>query len=109
MARSVVTRNATRDYVDSAALAAHLREVEGDDAVVGALGRLDALYPQDNGESVMCQLAKQFAEPLPYDFEGDAFKELRGLVPPWTSWEAALASLRDVAVEIEIARARTES
>jgi len=105
----VVSRNATRDYVDSAALAARLRELEGEGAVVGAFARLDALYPQANGESTLRQVVKQFADPKPYDFEHDAFEELRGLTPPWTSWEAVLAALREVAAESEIARAKPDT
>ncbi len=101
----VVTRNATRDYVDVAALAARLREFEGDIGITTALLRLDTLYVQENGESVTRQLAKQLSEPLPYDFEREALAELRGLAAPWTSWDVVCTTLRELAAEIEVARA----
>ena len=100
-----VTRNATRDYVDIAALATRLRELDGPRAPIDALLSLDALYPQHNAESAIRQLTKQLAEPRPYDFESDAFGELRGLAPPWTSWKAVVASIRDLAAELAIAHA----
>ena len=100
-----VTRNATRDYVDIAALASRLRELDGPRAHVEALLSLDALYPQRSGESAIRQLTKQLAEPRPYDFEREAFRELRGLVPPWTSWEAVIVALRELAAELAIAHA----
>jgi hypothetical protein len=43
-----VRRNATRDYLDVAALSDQL----GDEAAVQALSTMDALYPQASGESV---------------------------------------------------------
>jgi hypothetical protein len=100
----VVTRNATRDYVDTAALAARL-DSANEDAASQSLAPLDELYPQENGESVLRQLAKQLAEPLPYDFERGAFEELRGLMAPWDSWDFVEASLRELAARIEIRRA----
>ncbi len=79
----VVTRNALRDYVDLCALA-HLA---GPRYVV-ALRRIDELYPQTGTESVLRQLAKQLAEPLPYDLvPGEAeLRRYRDLRPPWDDW-----------------------
>src|SRR5208282_3959744 len=51
----VATRNATRDYVDAAALAERLRELEGSESVTRSLLQLDRLYPQDTGELVSRQ------------------------------------------------------
>jgi hypothetical protein len=101
----VVTRNATRDYVDTAALAARL-DGSAEGTASESLAPLDALYPQDNGESVLRQLAKQLADPLPYDFERGAFEELRGLKAPWNAWDFIEDSLRNLAAKIEIQRAR---
>lgn len=82
----VVTRNALRDYLDFAALAAGL----GAD-FVRAMRTLDALYPQPPGaETTRRQLMKQLAEPRPYDFdpehEAHALSAWRALAPPWTDW-----------------------
>lgn len=79
----VVTRNKTRDYLDTAALADQL----GRPDAVAALGSMDELYPQDSGESVLRQLAKQLAEPLPDDLDDVDLTKYRELKAPWTSWD----------------------
>lgn len=90
----VVTRNAVRDYVDLCALA----KASGA-GYVRALSRLDELYPQDSGESVLRQLCKQLAEPRPYDLaEGQRqLAEYRGVQPPWQDWEHVRAVAQDMA------------
>lgn len=82
----VVTRNATRDYIDLVALCARL----GDKAALDALRTMDRLYPQDSGESVLRQLCKQLAEPRPYDLGSVDLKRYKGLRPPWNRWEAVV-------------------
>lgn len=90
----VVTRNAVRDYVDLCALA----QASGK-GYVRALSRLDALYPQDNGESVLRQLCKQLAEPRPYDLADgqQQLVEYRGVQPPWQDWGHVRTVLQDMA------------
>ena len=63
----IVSRNTTRDYIDTVALADAL----GDDRATEALRSLDTLYPQENHSSVLQQLAKQMAQPCPYDQNPD--------------------------------------
>ena len=60
-------RNATRDYLDLAALAAHM----GIESAVEALWRMDEYYPQRNDDqwAVRTQLIMQFAAPSPYDLD----------------------------------------
>ena len=58
-------RNATRDYLDIAAMSRML----GDDGVRSALEKFDAYYPQPNGASPLQQLANQLSNPLPFDLE----------------------------------------
>lgn len=74
----VVTRNATRDYVDFCALADKLGE-----QLVDALRPMDKLYPQDTGETVTRQLCKQLAEPKPYDLDDCDLSQYRGIQSPW--------------------------
>lgn len=93
----VVTRNALRDYLDFAALAAGL----GAD-FLGAMRPLDDLYPQPpRGETTRRQLMKQLAEPRPYDFdperEGHTLHAWRALTPPWTDWDYTLEFCRRLA------------
>jgi hypothetical protein len=77
----VVTRNATRDYVDFCALAA-----KAGDGFTDAIRPMDRLYPQDTGETVTRQLAKQLAEPKPYDLGDVDLARYRGLRSPWNAW-----------------------
>jgi len=58
-------RNATRDYLDFAALADHM----GSEGVALALQAFDRPYRQGNGESPLQQLQVQLANALPYDLE----------------------------------------
>ncbi len=78
----VVTRNKARDHLDTCALADKL----GPASTIEALISLDALYPQESGETVTRQLCKQLAQPLPDDLEGLDLAVYRDLQPPWTSW-----------------------
>lgn len=77
----VVTRNATRDYVDFCALATKLGN-----RLVDALRPMDELYPQNTGETVTRQLSKQLAEPKPYDLDRTDLGNYRGIQPPWNDW-----------------------
>jgi len=74
----VVTRNATRDFVDVCALAERAGE-----SFVAAVRPMDRLYPQETGETPVRQLAKQLAEPRPYDL-GDV--RLARYRHPWDDW-----------------------
>ncbi len=77
-------RNATRDYLDLAALASH----QGFDAAVAALTAMDDLYPQKNGDTwaVRTQLVKQLADPRPYDLDSVDLSEYKGIRAPLNMW-----------------------
>lgn len=83
----ILRRNATRDYIDFAALAHRL----GEEAAAAALAGFDRLYPQDNCESALQQLQAQLANPLPYDFEDTNLAEYKDLAPRWHDWPAVKA------------------
>jgi hypothetical protein len=78
----ILKRNATRDYLDFAALADRL----GPQATARALERFDDLYPQRSGESALQQLQVQLAHPLPYDLEQTHLAEYKQLNPKWHDW-----------------------
>ena len=78
----ILKRNATRDYLDFAALAERI----GPDRVKRALATLDQLYPQTNGESALQQLQVQLANPMPYDLENTDLREYRRLHSKWHDW-----------------------
>jgi len=79
----ILRRNATRDYLDFAAMFATMEDHDA----VSALRPFDALYPQSNGESPLQQLQIQLASPLPYDLEGIDLSEYKQLAPKWHDWE----------------------
>jgi hypothetical protein len=78
-------RNAARDYLNLAALAAHM----GIDAAGAALWCMDELYPQKSGGGwvVRTQLIMQLAAPPPYDLDTVALAEYKGVHPPFDRWE----------------------
>jgi hypothetical protein len=78
----ILRRNATRDYLDFAALADHL----GFGLAAEAFCSFDRLYPQPSGESALQQLQIQLANPLPYDLEEMNLAEYKHLDPQWHDW-----------------------
>ena len=83
----LLRRNATRDYVDFAALADRV----GDTATVAAFERFDRLYPQDNGESALQQMLAQLSSPKPYDLDGTILSEYNSLESRWHDWDEVRA------------------
>ena len=78
----ILKRNATRDYLDFAALSDHL----GLEPATEALVPFDRLYPQPNGESPLQQLLVQLAHPVPYDLDGISLSEYKALERRWHEW-----------------------
>jgi hypothetical protein len=92
----ILRRNATRDYLDFAALAERL----GPARVKKALVPLDQLYPQSNEESALQQLQVQLANPMPYDLENTDLKEYRRLYPKWHDWNRVKKISANIAVDL---------
>jgi hypothetical protein len=92
----ILQRNATRDYLDFAALAERL----GPERVKQALGSLDRLYPQSNGESALQQLQVQLSNVLPYDLEETNLSEYRNLHPSWHDWNRVKTICATIAAEL---------
>ena len=81
----VLDRNATRDYLDVVALA----DLLGEQAAARTLLELDDYYADQLGEGgmrVATQVAKQLAEPLPYDLDSVDLEHYRRLAPRWRRW-----------------------
>ncbi|MBF0555509.1 MAG: hypothetical protein HQK96_13290 [Nitrospirae bacterium] len=78
-------RNATRDYLDLAALAEHM----GINVAGEALWSMDDLYKQKSGGAwvVRTQLMMQLAAPPPYDLDKVDLAEYKGVRPPFDRWE----------------------
>ena len=92
----ILRRNATRDYLDFAALSERL----GPDRVKQALKSLDELYPQPNGESALQQLQMQLSNPMPYDLEETNLTEYRNLHPSWHDWNRIKDICETIAVDL---------
>lgn len=94
----VLRRNATRDYLDVVALAERL----GPRAAEIALGMDD--YYQDqigpDGRRVATQVAKQLADPAPYDLSEVDLRHYRKLEDRWRDWHSVVAACRALGAEI---------
>ena len=88
-------RNATRDYLDLAAMG----EILGDDGIREALVKFDGYYPQPNGASPLQQLANQLANPLPYDLDETDLSQYKNLDRQYQDW----SHVRDICAHIAVA------
>lgn len=94
----VLRRNATRDYLDVVALAGRLGDRAPDVALL-----IDAYYEDQigaDGRRVATQLAKQLAEPAPYDLSRVDLLHYRKLDHRWRDWHTVVAACRDLAASI---------
>lgn len=92
----ILTRNATRDYLDFVALATSM----GDESAGEALRSFDRLYPQESGESALQQLLAQLASPVPYDLGESDLSEYADLAPRWRDWRTVRTVCGRLAVAI---------
>jgi hypothetical protein len=94
----VVERNATRDYLDVAALSHHL----GADNSVRAVERMSRLYAEFAGEAgdIMVSIVVKLGAPDPYDLTEVDLTEYKGIIPPWNDWGAVEEQCRQLAVAI---------
>ena len=92
----ILKRNATRDYLDFAALATRM----GEASAARALRSFDRLYPQDNGESPLQQLHAQLASARPHDLDGTDLSEYRNLDPRWHDWNTVKAACARISVAV---------
>lgn len=89
-------RNATRDYLDLAAM----HGVLGDDGVGCALQKFDFYYPQPNGASPLQQLANQLANPLPFDLDDTDLSQYKHLEPRFQEWSHVCDICAHIAIGI---------
>ncbi len=92
-------RNATRDYLDFAALADRLGT---DQAAAVAVG-IDNYYEDQQGTGgrrIATQVARQLADPRPDDLSEIDLRAYRRLEPRWQAWEAVADICRMVAVRM---------
>ncbi len=94
----LVERNATRDYLDVAALSHHL----GLRKSVAALERMNDLYSEFAGEGgdMLTSIAVKLSNPDPYDLTEVDLSEYKGIVAPWNNWLAVEAQCRALVVAL---------
>lgn len=77
-------RNATRDYLDFAALS----QCASERAVLDSLLALDPRYGELQTASVALEVAKALSACFPFDLEPAELAHYKALDPKWHSWEA---------------------
>lgn len=91
----ILSRNATRDYLDFVALADRLGERAADVALLIDDYYRDQIAP--GGSRVATQLAKQLAEPAPYDLSQVDLLHYRRLSKRWREWPNVVSDARAIA------------
>lgn len=98
----IVDRNATRDFLDVAAISDKLSL----ETSARALASLDHLYPQgeDKG-AVRQQIMRQLAKPRPFDLDEvkPRLAEYKSIAPRWRSWAAVEKQCKGLGVELSLA------
>lgn len=94
----VVQRNATRDYLDTAALSHQLGLRES----ARALDRMNELYREFAGEGgdMLSTIVVKLANPDPYDLTEVDLTEYKGIVAPWSDWRAVEGQCRSLALAL---------
>jgi hypothetical protein len=94
----VVERNATRDYLDTAALSHHLGLRES----ARALEKMNGLYREFAGEGgdMLSTVVVKLANPEPYDLTEIDLTEYKGIIAPWSDWRAVDEQCRALAMAI---------
>ncbi len=93
-----VERNATRDYLDVAALSHHLG-LKKSAAALEPMAELYAGFAGEGGDMLMTVVTK-LADPDPYDLTDVDLSEYKGIVPPWNDWEAVKNQCRALAAAV---------
>jgi len=95
----IVSRNATRDYIDFAALTKHM----GIEDTVEVLIDFDDFYSdliRGSQASPIVQLIRQLAEPKPGDLEQIDLSQYKGIQPPFDSWDYIVKICEEISVEL---------
>jgi hypothetical protein len=95
----IISRNATRDYIDFAALAKHV----GIKKATVALSDFNGFYSdliRGNQALPIVQLIRQLAEPKPGDFDPIDLSLYKGIQPPFDSWEIIQKICEEISVEL---------
>lgn len=94
----VVERNATRDYLDVAALSHRLGLPKSAIALEG----MNDLYAEFAGEGgdMLSTVVVKLTNPNPYDLTQVDLAEYRGIVAPWNDWHTVVKQCRALALAL---------
>lgn len=95
----IISRNATRDYIDFAALAKHMGIKEATEVLSDFNGFYSDLI-RGSQASPIVQLIRQLAEPKPGDFDQIDLSLYKGIQPPFDSWEFIQKICEEISVEL---------
>lgn len=95
----IISRNATRDYIDFAALSKHIR-IEN---TVDVLKDFNSYYSdliRGQKASPIVQLVRQLAEPKPGDLDQIDISRYKGIQPPYNSWVNIINICEEISVSL---------
>jgi hypothetical protein len=95
----IISRNATRDYIDFAALAKHMGIKEATE-VLSDFNNFYSDLIRGSQASPIIQLIRQLAEPKPGDFDQIDLSLYKGIQPPFDSWEYIQKICEEISVEL---------
>jgi len=88
----IVKRNATRDYLDFAALAHSMTKTE----LIDALLHFDSLYAKNSTNPPLQQLVSQISNPTPFDLSNVDLALYKGLKEEWQDWNV----IKNICIEV---------
>jgi hypothetical protein len=94
----LVDRNATRDYLDVAALSHHI----GLSKSATALERMNELYAEFKGENgdLLTSVVVKLSVPDPYDLTDIDLTEYKGIIAPWNNWRGVRTQCASLAAAL---------
>ena len=93
----IISRNATRDYIDFAAIAEH-KGIEDATEVLIEFNDFYSDLIRGSQASPIVQLFRQLAEPKPGDLDQIDLSLYKGLQPPFDSWDFIVKICEEISV-----------
>jgi hypothetical protein len=95
----VISRNATRDYIDFAAIAKHMGIKEATEVLTDINDFYSDLI-RGSQASPIVQLIRQLAEPKPGDLDQIDLSLYKGIQPPYDSWDFFVKICEEISVQL---------
>ena len=95
----IISRNATRDYIDFAALAKHMGIEDATEVLIDFNDFYSDLIRRSQASPIV-QLIRQLAEPKPGDLDQIDLSLYKGIQPPFDSWDFIVKICEEISVEL---------